>query len=393
MPENLRNKVALIVTSPMVAKFFLLDQINTLSRHYEVTLISNFLDDKSSDLSVISENVKLKQIPIQRKISLWLDIKSLFLLFKIFKEERFSLVHSVSPKAGLLTAVAGFFARVPIRMHTFTGQVWVTKSGFSRAILKTLDKLVVLLNSDIITDSRSQTAFLQEEGVLGPGGATTFLSGSISGVDLCRFKPNSIIRAKVRKALEIPKDEFILLYVGRLKYEKGILELARAFKIFLENNNSGVLLLVGPDEDCIGNELKETLKDHLKQVRVVGYTNNPENFMMSADALILPSHREGFGSVIIEAAACGLPSIASNIYGLSDAVVHGATGLLVEKNDEMALSSAISFFATSKVELKKYSKKARQRAVENFSSKDYTKAVLNLYQSRISLKRPDKSND
>lgn len=387
MPKNSRNKVALIITSPMVAKFFLLNQINALSKHYEVTLISNFWDDKASDLSAISKDVNFKQIPIQRKISLFLDIKTLFLLFKIFKDEQFSLVHSVSPKAGLLTAIAGYFASVPIRIHTFTGQVWGTKSGLPRAILKALDKLIVLLNSDIITDSQSQAVFLQDEGVLGLGGSVTFLSGSISGVDIDRFKPNSVVRAQTRDALAIPHDEFVLLYVGRIKREKGILELAQAFKSFLDSGNRGLLLLVGPDEECLESAVKDILKEHLKQVRVVGYVNNPEDFMASADVLTLPSHREGFGSVIIEGAACGLPSIASNIYGLSDAVVHGITGILVKKSDETGLSGAISFFATRKGEMKKYSKNARRRAVEKFSSKDYTDVLLNFYQYRISVTR------
>jgi glycosyltransferase involved in cell wall biosynthesis len=387
MPKTSRNKVALIITSPMVAKFFLLDQINALSKHYEVTLISNFLDDKASDLSAISKDVKFKQIPIRRKINLFLDIKTLFLLFKIFKDEQFSLVHSVSPKAGLLTAIAGYFASVPITIHTFTGQVWGTKSGLPRAVLKALDKLIVSLNTDIITDSRSQVAFLQDEGVLCSGGAVTFLSGSISGVDLDRFKPNPVKRAQTREVLAIPDDEFVLLYVGRFKQEKGLLELARAFKIFLESGNRGLLLLVGPDEECLEGAIREILKEHLKQVRVVGYVNNPEDFMVSADILTLPSHREGFGSVIIEGAACGLPSIASNIYGLSDAVVHGVTGILVKKSDERGLSGAISFFATAKGEMKKYSESARRRAVEKFSSKGYTEAVVKFYQSRISMKR------
>ncbi len=146
----------------MVARVFLAHQINTLVELYDVTIITN-LNGNRSILDNISYKVNVISLPIERNISLFADLKALFLLISVFYKNRFSLVHSVSPKAGLLTSIAAWIARRPNRLHTFTGQVWVTKKGVNRWFLKLLDRIIVMLNTNILVDSFSQQDFLIKE--------------------------------------------------------------------------------------------------------------------------------------------------------------------------------------------------------------------------------------
>ena len=202
----------------MVARVFLAHQINTLVELYNITIIANF-NGSHSMLDNISNKVNIINLPIERNISLFSDLKALLLLILIFYKNEFSLVHSVSPKAGLLTSIAAWITRIPSRLHTFTGQVWMTKKGINRWFLKLLDKIIITLNTNILVDSPSQQDFLIKEGVLSEGLSTVLGIGSISGVDLNRFQPSKIHRNLIRKQLNIKDDFIIFLFVGRLKKE------------------------------------------------------------------------------------------------------------------------------------------------------------------------------
>ena len=199
----------------------------------------------------------------------------------------------------------------------------------SRLFLKLLDKIIVTLNTNILVDSFSQQDFLIKENVLSKDLSIVLGSGSISGVDVNRFHPSKIHRNLIRKQLNIKDDCVIFLFVGRLKKEKGIFELIEAFKNVSEQHNDVVLLIVGPDEEGLEQELISRLETCKEFVRFIDFTKEPEQYMAASDVFVLPSYREGFGSVIIEAASCGLPSIGSNIYGLSDAIKDEETGFLV----------------------------------------------------------------
>ena len=366
----------------MVARVFLAHQINALVELYNVTIITN-LNGNRSILDNISSKVDVINLPIERDINLFADLKVLLLLISIFYKNRFSLVHSVSPKAGLLCAISAWIVRVPNRLHTFTGQVWVTKKGVSRWLLRLLDKIIVTLNTNILVDSFSQQDFLTKENVLSRKSSIVLGSGSISGVDINRFKPSKVHRKLIRKQLNIKDDCLIFLFVGRLKREKGMFELVEAFKNICKNHDNITLLIVGPDEEGLKKELISYLDTYKELVKFIDFTKMPEQYMAASDVFVLPSYREGFGSVIIEAASSGLPSIGSNIYGLSDAIKTDETGLLVPVRSSKPLEVAMLKLVNNDKLRNEMGLSARGRAIHNFSQDNITLKILQLYKRLI----------
>ena len=219
---------------------------------------------------------------------------------------------------------ASFLTFIPIRVHCFTGQVWATKSGLSRLLLKLIDKVVGILSTQNIVDSKSQYKFLVKENVLKKDKSLVFGSGSVSGIDLLKFKPNKKVKVKLRNKLKIPPASFVFIFLGRLNSDKGIYDLIHSFKS--ADLKSAYLLLIGPDEENIATKFKSNHSN----IIFSGATSSPQDYLAASDILCLPSYREGFGNVVIEAAASGLPSIVSNIYGLSDAIIQNNTGLAHE---------------------------------------------------------------
>jgi glycosyltransferase involved in cell wall biosynthesis len=366
----------------MVARVFLAHQINALVEIYDVTIVTN-LNTNSSILDNISNKVSFISLPIERNINLFSDLRALLLLISIFYKNGFSLVHSVSPKAGLLSALAAWTNRVPNRFHTFTGQVWMTKKGMNRWFLKLLDKIIVMLNTNILVDSFSQQDFLIEEGVIPKDLSIVLGSGSISGVDFNRFKPSKVHRNLIRNQLNIKDDCVIFLFIGRVKKEKGISELVQAFKNVSEQHSDVALLIVGPDEEGLKNELISRLETCKEIVRFIDFTKMPERYMAASDIFVLPSYREGFGSVIIEAASSGLPSIGSNIYGLSDAIKDKQTGFLVPVRSSKLLEEAMLKLSKNDKLRNEMGSNARKRAIYLFSQENITLELLQLYKRLI----------
>lgn len=373
------KKICFIVTAEFVVKAFLLNHLYALSKIYEVTLIVN----TSNPNFLLERGVNVKVIPlsIARDISLISDFSCLIQLIKIFNQQHFFAVHSVTPKAGLLAMLAASLVRTPLRIHTFTGQVWVTEIGFKRFLLKQIDCLVAFLTTHNIVDSPSQRKFLVDEKVMSFKKSIVFAQGSISGVDIARFKPDLKIKNSIRKQLNISHKAIIFLFLGRLTRDKGVLDLAIGFNNTIAG--SAHLLFVGPDEQNIQIEIKSLTADHAKYIHFVGHTNLPEYYMVSADVLCLPSYREGFGTVIIEAAAAGIPSIGSNIYGITDAIADGQTGLLHEPHDINAIGTCIFNMMNNTSLRLKLGENARLRAIKEFDNKAITQEWLNFYQENI----------
>jgi glycosyltransferase involved in cell wall biosynthesis len=295
------------------------------------------------------------------------------------RRERFDLVHSMTPKAGLLAMVAARVARVPVRLHTFTGQVWATRAGFRRAALKFLDTIIARAATFVLADSHSQRSFLVSEGVVSASKVSVLANGSVSGVDAARFRPDAERRHRLRTSLGIPTTDVVLLFLGRITRDKGVLDLARAFATLAERRSDIHLLVVGPDEQRLSPAIRELCGRHQVRLHSCHYTNAPEDFMAASDVLCLPSYREGFGTVIIEAAAAGLPTVASRIYGVVDAVVDGSTGLLHEPADVNGIVNQLHRVIDCPDLRQSLGAAGQARAARDFSQKTLTSAVLDLY--------------
>lgn len=375
------KKLLFVATTPFAVNAFLRSHLLALAKTHRVTLCVNtklypLVDD-------VSQTVQVRHVDIARKIAPLQDLRALLQLVSCFWEIRPVTVHSLTPKAGLLAMLAGCLARVPWRFHTFTGQVWATKTGVSRRLLKGVDRLIALCASQTFADSASQCSFLEGEGVVPSGGVKLLGQGSVAGVDLGRFHPDSAGRAALRVETGIADDVPVFLFVGRLVRDKGIFDLVQAFSIVSSQHREWELWIVGPDEEGLQVLLETEGKQIGARIRCFGPTSSPERYMAAADVFILPSYREGFGSVIIEAAACGIPAIAYRIDGVVDAIVEDRTGCFVAKGDVGGLAKMIERLGSDPVLVNDLGQIALQRAVNDFSSVSVSAVWLEFYRSTL----------
>lgn len=364
------NKICFVLTIPFTLNAFVRPHLEQLSKIYDITICVNM--DDSAIAPVVPQQVRLVQLAIQRQIALWSDLKTLLVLTRFFRQERFDLVYSLTPKGGLLGMMAAWLANVPNRVHCFTGQVWATRSGFSRCLLKGMDCLLARCTTRLLADSGSQRQFLIDEGITGPGKIEVLANGSMAGVDAGRFRPDANARKRVRSQLGIEDGAFCLLFVGRLTREKGVLDLMEAFRRLAPVFPNLHLLLVGPDEGGFDRSVQYT-----QNVHRVGYTEVVEEYMAAADVFCLPSYREGFGLVLIEAGAAGLPVVASRIYGITDAVRDGETGLLHAPGDVADLMAKLESLVINLPLRQALALAGQQRAYEDFGVELVTGALMN----------------
>lgn len=376
---NNKKKICFIVAVPGTAQSFLKCHLTKLSEFNEIYLVADIT--KQEEINGLDIKA-YKSIKISRGISLVNDFRALFQLYKYFCKMQFDIVHSITPKAGLLTAIAAYFAKIPNRLHIFTGQVWATKTGIFRRMLILLDKVIVKLDTLIMVDGNSQKDFLMQTGVLKSNQGLVVGSGSISGVDLTRFIPHEKIRLQVRKELNLSENQIVFSYLGRLNADKGISELLSAFNRLCENDNNGFLLFVGIDEQ----KMLDTVSNYPniqpnRNFLFYGKTSQPEKVLQASDVFCLPSYREGFGTSVIEASALGIPVICSDTYGVQDAMIDNVTGLRCKTKDVESLYQCMNQLAQDR-NLRVYlGKNGKKRVQEEFSAEIISDAWLKLYKS------------
>lgn len=360
-----RPSICMLAATPLTIHFFFKPHLRELSRYVDTTLVFN----AHADAYLPPLDLPLHQVHIamERKIAPWSDLLALFNLCRLFRRERFDMVVSVVPKAGLLGMMAAFFLRVPRRVHIFQGEVWASRHGLMRFLLKLMDTLTARLATHVLAVSRSEIDFLEQQGVVRQGKARVLGSGSICGVDIDRFKPDAIVRAQVRTELALPDDAVLCVFLGRLTQDKGILDLVRAFVISALHRPNLWLLIVGPDEEKMTTQLNLLIPQEIAfRVLFKGFSLNPERWLCASDFLCLPSYREGFGMVILEAAAVGIPAIGTRIYGIIDAIEEGQTGQLVSVGDLQALASAINLWADDSLQRQRFADSAYLRTRSEF---------------------------
>lgn len=359
-------KLVLLLTDPLTVNAFFVHHIQVLSNHYEVHLLvgHGYNSIKNLPATIHITGLSRKPNPIA-------DLKTLVLLVRLIKKLEPTILLSVTPKAGLVGQLAAAICRIPFRIHYFTGQVWVTQTGIARHILKKFDVLIGKLSSHLLTDSPSQLSFLIKQKVTEKQKIQVLGHGSISGVDLDKFKPNPEERKKIRSQLGLSENSLIFLFLGRLNRDKGIDELLTAFKALPTN---AYLLLVGP---CENTKLLENLPNNCFYV---SQSNQPEKYYAAADIFVLFSKREGFGTSALEASATGLPVIASKIYGLTDAVAENETGLLVELGDYGGLRNAMLKLMEDSQLRTRLGIAGRERASKQFSNQVASAHLLTFLQ-------------
>ena len=375
--------------------FFMVSQLKSQVEYLqdigmEIVLVSSAGPEWS--ILKTGQGLRIKIISIPRSLNLWLDFIALVKLTRFFLMHRFDIAHSTTPKAGLLTAIAAFLSGIPIRLHTFTGQPWVNLKGIMRSSSRLADKLIGALNTKCYADSSSQAQFIVKEGILSSRKIAVLGQGSLAGVNMARFNLEHwslSMKQDLRASLSIRQSSKILIFVGRISPEKGIYELITAFCELIRMNYDVDLLLVGPyDHDCGGQnsiDLKKTKQ--CSHIHYIGFTECPEKFLAISDIFCMPSYREGFGTGVIEAAAMGLPTVGTKIYGLIDAVIDGETGILVPPYNHGALLVALKHLLDHPDELNKMGRAARQRCLQYFDANQVNREVAEEYISILKMKK------
>lgn len=367
------KKVCFVTTSPLIVNFFLVPHLLHLKARYRVSLAVTLPGEVA--LRPLP-GVEVFALDIRRNIDPLRDASALVRLRRLFREHAFDLVHSFGPKAGLLASAAGALAGTRARLHTFTGQVWAARSGAMRELLRAADGCTARMATHTLADSASQREFLERERVVRPGRCEVLGSGSVSGVDLTRFRPDPQARHAVRGELGLAADDAVALYLGRITRDKGVLDLARAFSRL---EGGAALVFVGPDEGRLREEILALCGARSAAVRFVAYTDAPERYLAAADVLCLPSYREGFGTAVIEAAAAGVPAVASRIYGVTDALVDGETGLLFDAGDAADLRRKLDALLRDATRRRNMGAAARARAGAEFPQERLVRALEKYY--------------
>lgn len=379
--ESARPKMCVVSTTPLTIHFFLKSHLRALATFSDIVLALNPGNDPYTP--ELQLPLRMFPISIKRNIDFFADIRTLKQLYRLFRREKPDLVWAVTPKGGLLGMLAAWLAGVKCRVFIFQGEVWASKVGPMRWILKLADKVCAYCATCLLAVSFTERLFLEQENVVPVGRVQVLGKGSISGVDLERYKPDSKERGVIRKEYKIPPDAVVVLFVGRLTKDKGLLELAEAFSRLSTARDNLWLLIVGPDEQELSTAIREILGEASVKCVFAGFSSHPEKYMVAADFICLPSYREGFGMVIVEAAAAGIPAVGSKIPGISDAILENKTGLLVEPQNIDALQSALLRLIDDSGLRHQLALAARQNVLENFKSSDVVGRYVDLFRSLL----------
>ena len=373
--DKRRPKVCLISATPLTIHFFFKEFVTELSEWADVTLVFNA--SENTEIQPIELPCDVESLPLKRQISPVFDLICLIRLFNLFRTKRFDMVITLVPKAGLLGSLAALAANVGVRLHIFQGEVWSSKSGLLRFILKCCDKITVMASNALLAVSISEREFLISEKVVRAENILVLGQGSISGVNTSVFRPDTDARMKWRRHHGIKENECLILFLGRINRDKGVLELFLACRQLLREFADVKLAIVGPDEDSLTNRMIAQLDTQIKS-RVIcpGLSKVPHEWLNASDILALPSYREGFGVVALEASACERPVIATKIHGLTDAVIDAKTGILVPHRDSEALYNALKLLSQNPDLRVRLGKEGRVRVKDDFEQKVVVKRYI-----------------
>ena len=354
----------------------------SLTQKYEIQLLSSS-GDKLDNLCR-EYHVKGHRVEMYRRMSPLKDIKSLYQLVKVFRKEKPYMVHSMTPKAGLLCMLAAWMTGVPRRVHTFTGLVWPITTGVSRRILMFTDWLTCACATHVIPEGQGVLNDLQQHITQKPMKVLGY--GNVRGVNMKQISR----RKEIMEKAEVLKKEdvFTFIFVGRLVGDKGINELIEAFALLHDKYPHVRLLLIGPYETQIDPLKEETLKriQDLAAIEALGpmYGDDLLAYYAVSDCFVFPSYREGFPNTVLEAGAMGLPSIVTDINGSREIIVHGENGVIIPSKDTQSLQLAMEQMLIDNEKRTSMASKARTMIANRFEDSFVQKCLFDFYDEIIS---------
>lgn len=354
-------------------------QLEFLNREFEVVAVA----DDSGVLQEVAERegVRTIGVPMHREISLAADCRSLVALYKLFRRERPYIVHANTPKASLLSMVAAWATRVPHRIYLVTGLRFETTHGILRFILKTMERITCLCATKVIPEGDGVKDTLRRENITRKP-LQKIHNGNINGIDLEHYDRTEQVMTRAAE-IRNGSEEFTFIFIGRMVRDKGINELVAAFDRLNREIPATKLLLVGKFEDELDPVLPETKQmiEKNPKIEFAGYQNDVRPYFAAADVAVLPSYREGFPNVVIQAGAMGLAQIVTDINGCNEVVVDGRNGLIVPKQNEEALYEAMRRLTTDRELTARMAASAREMVATRFRQEDVWEALLRMYKN------------
>ena len=375
-----RIKLFRISTVPTTMESLLNDQLRMVNEHYEVVAVSS--PGKEMQVLREREGIRTIEVPMERRISPVKDFISLIRMIRVFVKERPYMVHSMTPKAGLISMLAGWMTRVPVRMHTFTGLVFPTATGWKQRLLMCTDWLTCACATHVNPEGEGVKRDLMTYGITKKP-LQIIGNGSICGVDMAYFDRTEAV---MKQAVAYREEGcFTFCFVGRIVRDKGINELVSAFVRLHEKYPQVRLLLVGPFEKKLDPVLPETEKaiQNHPAIRFMGFQPDVRPFLVASDALVLPSYREGFPNVVLQAGAMGLSSIVTDINGSNEIILPNENGVIIPSKDEEALYRAMENFLLHPEEVQRMAGKARSMIASRYDRKILWEALLKAYKRLI----------
>jgi glycosyltransferase involved in cell wall biosynthesis len=345
--KNSNKKLIRITTVPMALRYLLPGQMKFMQQNgFEVVMIS--ADGPELNDVIANEGCRHIIVPMTRKITPLQDLKCLFRLIKIFKKERPGIVHTHTPKAGLLGMLAAKLCGVKIRIHTVAGMPLMVEKGFKLWLLSSIEKLTYSAANHVWPNSRSLYNYIVEHQFTSQKKLQIISKGSTNGINIARFSKNALdekIVTEIKNSIHYSSEFIYLLCIGRLVADKGIVELVHVFTALQKKQPRLKLILVGDFE----NSLDPLPQDILEQIQTnhniihISWTQQVEYYMHIAHLFVFPSHREGFPNVLLQAGAMELPIICSRIPGNVDIVIHRQTGLIFETANETDMEAQVQY--------------------------------------------------
>ncbi|WP_081210073.1 glycosyltransferase family 4 protein [Salegentibacter sediminis] len=378
------KKLIRITTIPLSLEKLLEGQLSYMNQHYQVTAVSA---EKDRLEKYGRENgVKTFWVEMTRAITPLMDIKAVWKLYNYFKKETPLIVHTHTPKAGIVGMLAAKLAGVPLRLHTVAGLPLMETTGKKRKLLDFVEKLTYRLATKVYPNSRGLKEIILKEGFADDKKLKVLGKGSSNGIDTAYFDPSAFSKKdkmKIRRDLNIPDEDLVFIYIGRLVSEKGINELVAAFKRLQQNIPDISLLLVGPFEeelDPLSEESMQSIEDHPK-IYTTGYQADVRPYFAVSNVLAFPSYREGFPNVVMQAGAMGLASIVSNINGCNEIIVEGKNGMIIPVKDEGALFNVMELIAQNEDYRLRLASNSREEICKYYEREEFWQILLKEYKS------------
>lgn len=369
-----------MTTAAVTMNIVLKGQLSYLSREFDITGITSY-DPKHFEEIRSREKISLMAVEMERTISPLKDLKSLWQLFSIFRKNKPHIVHTHTPKAGLLGMLAAFFAGVEIKIHTVGGIPWMEVKGAKRGLLKAMEKLTYACADRIYPNSGGLMQFIISEKICPSSKLKVLGNGGSNGINTSHFTRNENDRQRFRAQFNVGDDEILLGFVGRIAREKGITEWLEAFDL-LRQRYKVKILLVGLFEKTYGGLSEETEDRILNDPNIVypGRSDDVRPFYAMMDIFVFPSYREGFPNAVLEACAMELPVIATDINGCNEIIKDKVSGLLIPPKSYSAIENAVSLLIDQPELRKAMAVNARAAVVEKFSNEIVWNAVREEYQ-------------